>query len=140
NATWKRSDEDSQEPPFVRYKAEGTLNWSASGLCSGAGTLPIQPDLSFLFTYNFIPSQGSLNRTYAGQTSDTRLGSVACPDIGSVPIALQPWVSFPPQPLLPGIPGARFVTVGSDGRLMKGSYSTIDGKQKWNWQFEAQRE
>lgn len=139
NATWTRPDA-SQGPPFVLYKAEGTQNWSISGACSGSGTLPILPEFSFLFTYNFTPSQGSFHRTYAGQAADPRLVPVVCRDAGSLQVGLLAWLSFPVQPLLPGIPGTRFVRVNADGRVMDDSHTMIGGGQEWKWHFEAQRE
>lgn len=141
NATWKRPDGEEQSPPFVFYKAQGTLNWTVSGKCSGSGTLlPILSELSFLFTYNFTPSQGSLHRTYAGLAADSRPVSVACELGFPGPPGLEQWFSSPPQPIVPGIPGARLVRVSADGTLMEGSYKAPFGNNEWKWKFEAQRE
>ncbi len=138
-ATWTRAEE-SQSPPFVLYKAAGTLNWNFAGACSGSGTLPIMPELSFLFTYNYTPSQSSFRRVSNAIGAGTTPVSVSCPpNPAPVQAGVPAWINFPPLPLFDGIPGARFVKVSADGKTMDDSYTQIGGAV-WQWHFEAQRQ
>jgi hypothetical protein len=133
---WTRPDEP-MTPPFVNYKAEGTESWSSSGSsCAGSGTLPILPDLSTLFTYNFTPSQGAFHRSYWGSGIDTRQVTTVCA-MGTFQLSLSAWLFQPIQSIEP-VPFSRILQVNSNGTVMDDTFTIPE--DVWRWHFEAERE
>jgi hypothetical protein len=137
--TWTRAS-SSQDKPIVTYNAKGNILWSFSGFCGGSGTLPILgAPHSSMTTYNFIPREGSRNRTYAITGNENRVVNLMCPN-GELPTLLGPWLQTPPEPL-PGFPfpGATYLHVSGDGRAMEAAY-IVNSFQQWKWKFKAERE
>ena len=98
------------------------------------------PEISFLFTYNCTPIESSFHRVSNAIGANTSRVSVNCPpNPAPVQAALPAWITFPPMPIIDGIPGARFVRVNENGTTLDGSYPFFDGSV-WTWHFEAQRQ
>jgi hypothetical protein len=150
NVTWTRAAQ-TQTVPLVAYTAAGTEDWTLAapgypcgpgelcGACSGTGTLPII-GFATLKSYNFIPTQGSYHRSYVGAGYETRTVPVVCKREGPVNSPLLPWLTNPLQPMAPGIPGARFLSVNADGTVMDGDYTQPGTGVVWTWHYEAQRQ
>jgi len=130
NVTFKRSDATLQ-PLAVHYAAQGLVSWSiTSAGCNASGTSP--PDsTNALTTYNFLPPDNPAHGTYVG----TGVNIVAA--CGATKVAI-PWWTVPPQPLAPGIPGARWLHLDADGAMS--DINTMLAPAVWQWQFESQRQ
>ena len=140
NATWTPSELQPEQPSTILYKAEGTQNWSVTGQCSGSGTVPIQSEFSALLTFNFIPPESTFSRAYTGTADDPGQDiTVNCGRLGTREITLG-WFSAPLLPLVPGLPGARFVRVKESGKVIDDSDTPPDTRQTFQWHFEAKRE
>jgi hypothetical protein len=137
--TWTRA-ETSQTTPSISYEAQGTIVWKlANEACAGGGTMPIAA-FSTLTSYNFITSAGTFHRSYVGTGSENGVVSITCGS-ATIPFAIAAWMLAPPQPFMPGIPGARLLLVNSAGNIMDDSYELLPGLPgKWTWHFESQRE
>jgi hypothetical protein len=145
DVTWTRTS--AAAPPFVPYTAAGTEKWASTGVsCEGSGSLPIIPGISSLVSFNFVPSQSTYRRSYYGAGVDTREVETTCPaSEGSGPypfdLTLSAWLFHPSWPDPQGsAPGARFLRVNDDGRVMDGTFKIPGTKDTWTWHFEAERQ
>lgn len=139
--TWTRVPQ-SQTVPSITYVADGTHSWKVTGpQCNANGTLPMggASTMSTLSTYNFIPSEGELHRTYAGAGGNNQLIPISCGN-ASTAFTLGSWFMSPMQPLFPGIPDARFVRVSASGTTMQDTHQMSVAGASWSWNLKAERE
>jgi hypothetical protein len=138
--TWTPADLQLEQSSLIFYRAQGTQNWSVSGQCSGSGTLPIQSEFSALLTFNFIPPESTFSRAYAGYGTDAgQDATVNCGPRGVHTISLDAWFQPPPQPVVPGIRGARIVKVKENGKIIDDTDHPSETETS-TWHFEAKRQ
>jgi hypothetical protein len=120
--------------PFYFYNVQGTENWKVTGTCTGSGTLPIQPGLGFLITYNFTPPGGTKHRGYALAGIDSRLVDVTCQGQPGK-VALPPWVFS--DAIVPPLPD-----VTSLGEIIGGypDPPNPNSVARYTWAFIAESE
>ena len=135
DVTWTRVDAPSQS--LIRYTGEGTMTWSVvppqPGGCSSSGSVGLEGSTASLVGYNFVPPENQHSRTYIGAGAGPPVS--VCGGM----IAF-PWMTSPPQPIISGIPFARYLQVSADSKTMDDSYSIPGRAGGWTWHFEAQRQ
>jgi hypothetical protein len=138
DVTWTR-EAASQPPPSISYKAEGTVTWRVSNeSCKGSATTPIE-GFATLTTYNYITSAGTFHRGYTAAGAESKNTTLNC-GTATLPWAFGAWLSTPLVPFMPGLLGARLLTVNGDGRVMDDKHSLAPGTGEWKWHFESERQ
>ena len=99
----------------------------------GNGSVGLAGSGASLATYNFVPPENQYRRSYFGAGSGPEVS------VCNATFAF-PWMFPPPQPIVPGIPSARFLQVSADGKKMDDSYTIPGSENVWRWHFVAQRE
>ncbi len=139
NVTWTRV-EASQSTPTISYKAEGMTTWGvANEACAGHASTTLD-GFALLTTFNYITADGTFNRGYTVAGSEGKIISLTCGLI-TIPWTFGTWLSTPLPPFMPGMPGARLLTVSGDGTVMDDKHFLIPGNPSgWTWHFKSERQ